>query len=197
MGKTTTVACLVLGAVLLVGTACRQAAAPEAAPPPLLHTATIKDIMDSMVDPSADYLFDAVSVVADEHGVTEKYPRTDEEWKEVRRRAMQLIEAPNLLLMPGRAVANPGDKAENAGIELEPAQIKALIDGDVNAFAARARVLQDAGMLALKASQDKNKEALFEAAGSIDKACENCHLHYWYPNDTRAQEAFKEAEKSR
>ena len=158
---------------------------------------TIKDIMDSMSDPHADVIWDAVATVVSPTGTEERQPRTDEEWQEVRRRAMQLIEAPNLLVMPGRAAASPGDKSKNAGVELEPAQIQALIDGDVSAFATRARVLQDAGMLALKASQDKNKEALFEAAGSIDKACENCHLHYWYPNDTRAQEAFKEAEKSR
>ena len=61
---------------------------------------------------------------------------------------------------------------------------------------------QDAGMLALKASQDKNKEALFEAAGSIDKACENCHLEYWYPGDKKAviedskqRARFEKAEK--
>jgi len=26
----------------------------------------------------------------------------------------------------------------------------------------------------------------------VDKACESCHLHYWYPNDKRAREAAKE-----
>ena len=74
---------LLIATALVVGSACGKA--PPAAPA-LLSTATIKDIMDSMVDPSAEFLFDSVAMVADEHGITEKAPQTDEEWKEVRRR---------------------------------------------------------------------------------------------------------------
>ena len=33
---------------------------------------------------------------------------------------------------------------------------------------------------------------LFSKLGDVDKACESCHLHYWYPNDIRAREAAKE-----
>jgi len=166
-----------------------SAAAPAAAPPPLLTSATIKDIMDSMVDPSADYLFEAVAIVGDEHGVTERAPHTDEEWLEVRRRAVQLLEAPNLLVMHGRTVARPEDASKNPNIELEPSQVQALIDADRPAFATRARALQDAATLALKAIDAKDKDALFQASDGIDQACENCHLRYWYPNDERAQAA--------
>ena len=95
---------------------CRSRLQPgEAGRAGLAKTATIKDIMDSMVDPSADFLFDSVAQIADEHGITEKAPHTDEEWQEVRRRAIQLLEAPNLLVMKGRKVARPGDKSENPG----------------------------------------------------------------------------------
>ena len=66
--------------------------------------------MDSMVDPSADYIFESVAQIADEHGITDKAPHTDEEWKEVRRRAVQLLEAPNLLVIRGRKVARPGEE---------------------------------------------------------------------------------------
>jgi hypothetical protein len=180
-----------LAGVLVVGSACKRAE-PVQPEPALLNTATIKDIMDSMVDPSADFLFESVQTVADEKGVREIAPQTNEEWQEVRRRAMILLEAPNLLIMNGRAVANPGDKSANPAIELEPAQIQALIDGDRPAFIERARLLQDAGMLALKAADARNKDALFAASERIDKACENCHLKYWYPNDQRAQEAARQ-----
>jgi hypothetical protein len=44
----------------------------------------------------------------------------------------------------------------------------------------------------MKAVDAKDKDALFRSLDGIDKACENCHLHYWYPNDKRAQEAAKE-----
>jgi hypothetical protein len=145
-----------------------------------------------MVDPSGDYLFESVAQVADEKGVRELAPQTDEEWAEVRRHAVQLLEAPNLLVMEGREVARPEDRSKNPNIELEPAQIKQVIDGDRPAFVARARALQDAATVALKAIDAKDKDALFQASDGIDKACENCHLKYWYPNDQRAQEAARE-----
>ena len=43
-------------------------------------------------------------------GVEEKMPRTDEEWKEVRRKAIMLLEATNPLQMPGRHVASRAKK---------------------------------------------------------------------------------------
>ena len=162
------------------------------APEPLLQSSsTIKDIMDSMVDPSADYIFESVAQIADEHGITEKAPHTDEEWKEVRRRAVQLLEAPNLLVMPGRKAARPHERSQNPQIELQPEDIQKLIDADHALFSARALTLQDAAQSALQAIDARDAKRLFAAAGQLDKACENCHLHYWYPNDQRAQEAFK------
>lgn len=178
---------LVLAGVLACATAC-----VGGPPEPLLQSpATIKDIMDSMVDPSAEFIFDSVAQIADEHGITEKAPHTAEEWKEVRRRAVQLLEAPNLLVMRGRRVARQAERAENPNVELQPEEIQKLIDTDHAAFSARALVLQDAAAAALRAIDSKDAKGLFAAAGELDKACENCHLHYWYPNDTRAQEAFK------
>ena len=34
--------------------------------------------------------------------------------------------------------------------------------------------------------------ALQRALDGVDKACESCHLHYFYPNDKRAWQAAKE-----
>jgi len=189
MFPTIRTAWLVIATALFIGSACHQASPAE---PALLNTATIRDLMDSMIDPSADYLFEAVSTVADEHGVTEKAPKTTEEWQEVRRRAIQLLEAPNLLIAKGRTVARPEDAAKNPEVELQPAQIQALIDADRPAFIGLARGLQDAATLALKASDARDKDALFKSAEAIDTACETCHLRYWYPNDKRAQEVFRQ-----
>src|SRR3954469_3671705 len=100
--------CVVAAGVMLVfGGGCSKTPAPE---PELPKPATIKDIMDSMVDPSGDFLFESLVQIADEKGIREKAPETDEEWKEVRARAVVLLEAPNLLVMPGRKVAQPGEK---------------------------------------------------------------------------------------
>ena len=148
--------------------------------------------MDSIVDPSAEFLFDSVAMVADEHGISEKAPRTDEEWTgsaaagDPTDRSAQ---SPGDEGAQGRAAE---DTSKNPDIELHPAQIQALIDADPATFLDRARTLQDAAMMALKASDARNKDALFSALERIDKACENCHLHYWYPNDKRAQEAARQ-----
>jgi len=179
----------VLAALLCAASGCSQSA-PRG--PELATTATIKDLMDAMVDPSAEYLFDNIVEIVDETGIIDKTPKNDDEWKEVRRRAVMLVEAPNLLVAPGRIVARPGDKAEYPEVELHPEQIQKLIDGDRAAFVRRARRLQDAATLALKAIDARDKAELFARLGDVDKACENCHLHYWYPNDKRAQQAAKE-----
>jgi hypothetical protein len=99
-----------------------------------------------MVDPSGDFMFESFAEIADERGITHKEPRTDEEWKEVRRHALVLLEAPILLTMEGRKVANPGEKSENPQVELQPEEIQKLIDSDRPSFVRRARRLQDAAV---------------------------------------------------
>jgi cytochrome c556 len=165
---------------------------PAAAPPTdLVRPATIKDIMDSMVDPSGDVLFESMAQISDEKGFREKAPETDEEWDDVRRHALILLEAPNLLVMEGRKVALSHEKAKNPEVELQPEQIQKLIDDDRASFIRRAKRLHDAAQSALTAINGRDKKALFQAIDKVDKACENCHLHYWYPNDERAQAAFR------
>ncbi len=167
-------------------------ATPEPAPD-MSQAATIKDIMDSMIDPSADFLFESTAEIADAAGIRKKAPQNPEEWKDVRRHAVILLEAPSLLIMEGRKVARDGEKAEFPEVELEPQQIQNLIDGDRASFVRRARRLQTAAAETLKAIDAKDGEALFQSLVAVDRACENCHVHYWYPNDKRAREA---AEKS-
>ena len=180
---------IVMAALLCVASGCRKSAPPA---PELATSATIKDLMDAMVDPSAEYLFDNIVEIVDETGIIDKTPKTDAEWKEVRRRALMLVEAPNLLVAPGRKVARPGEKPEYPEVELGAEQIQKLIDDDRDAFVRRARRLQDAAALALKAIDARDKTELFSKLEDVDKACESCHLHYWYPNDKRAREAAKE-----
>src|SRR6185436_14182879 len=125
-------------------------------------TATIKDIMDSMVDPSADYIWDAVSTEISVKGIVEKYPRTPKEWQEIRRKAIILVEATNLLIMPGRKVAQEGEKSENPGIELSPEEINAILDKDRGTFVTHAMALHDEAIKMLKAIDAKDKEAILD-----------------------------------
>jgi hypothetical protein len=150
--------------------------------------ATIKDIMDSMVDPSADYIWESLGTEVDAEGIHEKRPQNDEEWKEERRRAVLLVEAANLLVMPGRKVAKAGEKAENPEVELGPEQIEALINKDRPTFIKLAREFQQTAIDQLKAVDERNVQELLQIGGDLDTRCENCHKVYWYPNDP----AFKQ-----
>jgi cytochrome c556 len=152
-------------------------------------TATVKDIMDSMVDPGADNIWDSVETVVSAKGVEEKAPHTDEEWKEVRRHAIMLMEATNLLQIPGRHVAKPGEKAEDPKVELAPEQIEDMINKDRAAWIKYAHALHDATMEAFKAIEEKDAAKLLDVGNGIDEACEKCHLQYWYPNERKPESA--------
>ena len=183
---------LCAGVALLLVAAC-QARQPQTQPQTEYRpTATIKDIMDSLVDSGADVLFDSVATVVTKEGTEERAPHTDEEWKNVRRNAIRVIEGTNLLIMPGRHVAKPGEKSENPGIELSPEEIEAAIGKDRVAWTNFAHGLHDAAMDAFRAIEAKDAPALSNAGEKMDTACENCHLRYWYPNQ---EEELKKALK--
>jgi len=178
------------GVAVLVAAACGASKSASPAAPvsntaaEFRTTATIKDIMDSVVDPSADFLWESVATIVTKKGTEERRPRTPEQWKEVRRRAIAMIEGTNLLIMDGRIVARPGEQSENPGIELGPEEIKMLIDDDRASFIKFAHALHDAGMQALAAIDKKDADALSDSGEKIDEACEQCHLKYWYPLNT-------------
>jgi hypothetical protein len=175
-----------LAAVMALAAGCSSKPAetsPAAGEPAFRTTGTIKDLMDSVVDPSADVLWDSVSTTINRQGVQDKQPRTDEDWKQVRRSAIALVEATNLLVMEGRKVAAPGEKSENPDVELGPEQIQKILDADRASWVKYAHGLHDAAMVALKAADGKSVQGLMDAGEGIDEACENCHKHYWYPND--------------
>jgi hypothetical protein len=185
-----TVSAVVLLTSLVLISACQKpaettAAAPAPAPPPpeYVPTATVKDLMQSVVDPNADVVWLAVTTVQSNKGTVETRPKTDEEWTKVRHGAVALMEASNLLMVPGRHVAKPGEKSETPGVELEPSEMEALINKDLAAWRKRAHGLHEAGAAAIQAIDAKDADKLFEVGEQIERACESCHSQYWYPNE--------------
>jgi hypothetical protein len=168
---------------LMCAAACRQPAPDPPASPPYLPTATIKDLMQSVVDTNADVVWLSVSTVSSEKGLIETAPKTDEDWATVRHGAIALAEAANLLMIPGRHVARAGEKSETPGVELEPEEMEALINKDRDAWHKRATALHDAALVALQAIEAKDADKVFQVGSQIEEACENCHTHYWYPNE--------------
>ena len=142
---------------------------------------TIKDLMELIIDPSADTLWGAVGTVVDNEGIHEMFPKTQEEWQEPRRAAVRIIEGSNLLIIPGREAAPPGTKSEAPGAELEPPQITVLIKEKRKSFDAFARALQGLGVEALGAIDAKDTSLLLEIGARIENVCEGCHQTFWYP----------------
>jgi len=180
-----TAAAVVLVAVSLVA-GC-SAPTPEQPQPadntdtPYRPVASIREVMTSVIDPSVDQVWDSVKTVIDDGKMTDHAPATDEQWAEVRRHALIVSEAANLLLMPGRPVAPPGAASMAPGVELPPEEIRKLIDGNQEAWNSYAQALQDSVTPALAAIDAKDPQALLAAGEDIDMRCENCHQVFWFP----------------
>jgi hypothetical protein len=179
-------AVLLAAASLFAGCA---APAPEKPPPAEARyrpVASIREVMNSIIDPSIDVVWNSVGSVL-EHGVengalTDRVPKTDEDWAEVRRHALVVSEAANLLLMHDRPVAPPGAPSLAPGVELTPEEIRALIDKNPEGWDFYVQGFQDSLKPALAAIDKKDSQALFDAGDEIDTTCENCHSTFWYPN---------------
>jgi hypothetical protein len=182
--RTAAAAAVLLAAFLLAGCAAPASEPPpaETAEAPFRPVATIREVMNSVIDPSVDEVWNAVASVVDQKGLTDRTPIKDEEWAEVRRHVLIVSEAANLLLMRNRPVAAPGAPSLAPGIELTPEEIRALIDKNPEGWDFYVQQLQDSLKPALAAIDAKNTQALFDAGEKIDETCENCHSVFWYPN---------------
>jgi hypothetical protein len=114
---------------------------------------SLKQLMEWVIDPNADLLWDSVKTISNAKGTTEIYPKTDAQWEAVRNSAAVLVESGNLLVIEGRAKDN-------------------------KQWANYAKQLSKAAEGALKAAENKNKDDLFDAGGSIYSACKSCHDKY-------------------
>jgi hypothetical protein len=188
---------LLSGSVLFALQGCSKpqpAPQPESAPVEYKLTATVKDIMDGIVDPNADIIWDSFETVVTEKGVEEHAPKTDEEWAVVRHGAVTLAEATNLLLMPGRRVAKPGEKAFDLNIDLPPEEIQTLIDQDRAKWMTKVHALHDVAEEALRAVDARDHDAVLVAGNKIDTACGDCHNEYWYPKEAQRIKAKEQDE---
>ncbi len=171
-GRRLRLAATALGSVAIVGSAGYLDAQ---AGQDYLPQATLVEVMDSMVMPLAQALWDAV--VYEE---TIKGPETDEGWHKVRSAAVSLAETANVLMIPDRPVAAPGAVAGEG--ELSPQEIEALIAKNHGAWIGYSRALHEVAMQAIHAVDTKNAEKLAEVGGTLDSVCEGCHRQFWYPN---------------
>ena len=170
-------------------------AAPAKPAAPTLETAltptlTVKELMEHIIDPTADAVFDAAVVDVTAKGIVETKPLTEDDWLKVERAGLLLAESVNLLKMPRRMAPPTQDTQPHKGAEpeLQPEQIQAKVDQDRARWNTFADELRDAALSSVKVARMRDFEALFTVGSEIDKACESCHLEYWYPGDRKLVE---------
>jgi hypothetical protein len=173
-----------LAAGLMLGLSGCAQQAPTARPEAgaaFIPAASIQEIMASIVDTNADDVWNSVATIITRAGIEERAPHTEEEWSAVRRHAVTLAEASNLLVIEGRQVAAPGASTSDVPAELGAAEIQKDIAANRQDFVARAQAFHGAVQQAIAAIDARNSEGLVRAGGIMDQACEACHLQFWYP----------------
>jgi hypothetical protein len=187
------VACACLAALsattLLLG-GCGQSAStaksptPAATSAPIAVYASIQELMEAIIDPAADGIWESVGTTLTQKETVNYQPRTDEEWKQVRLHTIALMEATNLLAMEGRRLVPVGGKILDEGADgvLSTAEAETLLKTDHATFVQFARALNDVSGQMLKAIDAKQPEAMMTAGEAMDGVCEGCHTKFWYPH---------------
>lgn len=147
-----------------------------------IPAATIREIMESMMMPAADAVWDSVAYIATAEYIIDAKPETEEDWQKLRWSAVIMAEAANALLIPGRRVDQPGVVAD-APEELDPEVIQAMIENDRQAWVAFANAMHAVAMETIRVIDARSVDGVSEVGGAIDDACEGCHLQFWYPLD--------------
>ncbi|HLG55192.1 MAG TPA: hypothetical protein VI485_07665 [Vicinamibacterales bacterium] len=129
------------------------AACGNVSEPPFKPAATVDQLMIGPVQRSAQFYWDSVSTIIDSNGITERSPKTDQEWAAVWSSAITIAESGNLLMMPSRAK-------------------------DQNEWMTLSAALVDAGMEAAKAAESRNPEAVLGAGETVYNVCTQCHNRY-------------------
>jgi hypothetical protein len=157
--------------------------ATVASTPPFKVHASVQELMEAIVDPSADGVWDSVGTVVTKTGTINRQPHTPEEWKQVRLHAVALLEATNLLMMDGRRLVPDGGKILDEGEEgvLTTAEGEQLLKTEHATFVQFAGALNEVAAQMLKAIDAKQPEAMVQAGETMDEVCESCHLKFWYP----------------
>ena len=113
-----------------------------------------REIMATMVDPSANSIWQSVSIIVTSEGVEKKFPRNDREWSELRKAATLLAEGGSLLKKDRRRTG----------------------DDD---WLRWSQAIIDAADTTLKAVDAKNADQILEVGEAIYNTCVGCHGGYW------------------
>ncbi len=123
-------------------------------PPPYVSVTELPEVMNWILDPAADVLWDSAGAIITEAGTEDLAPTTDAGWDHARNNAATVAEVGNLLMLPHLA------KDRRDWIEI-------------------AQGLVRAGVAARDAATAHDADALFEAGANLYNVCVSCHQLYW------------------
>jgi len=171
----------VLGMFTLIGVSQAQTPAPakaakaapakasaKAAAPASRNPATLAQLMKGILFPSSNVVFFAqgdnpndVPQAKDPALAVNPLASSYGKWEAVENAGLAIVEAANLLTVPGRKCSN------GLPVPVSNADWPKLVQG-----------LRNAGTAAYKAAQTKNQDKILDAADVMTTACANCHDKY-------------------
>ena len=170
-----------LGVLTLIGISQAQTPAPAkaaaksaakstagAAAPASRNPATLAQLMKGILFPSSNVIFFAqgdnpndVPPAKDPALAVNPLASSYGKWEAVENAGLAIVEAANLLTVPGRKCSN------GLPVPVANADWPKLVQG-----------LRDAGMAAYRAAQSKNQDKILDASDVMTTACANCHDKY-------------------
>ena len=138
---------------LIMAGAAMGAACAGQEPPPFKPVADVKQLMNDVIDPAADGVWEASGTITTAEGSYERGPKTENEWTAARNHAMMLAESGNLLMLVPRAK-------------------------DGGEWMKLSRALVEKGEASLVAVEARNSKQIFDVGGELYEACLNCHQQY-------------------
>lgn len=118
-------------------------------------TIPMSQLMSQVIDPAWDVYRHSSGTVETEAGSQDLTPKTDAGWQAAGNAATTLVEAGNLLLLPGRSKGGDWNKAAQS----------------MSRIALEAR--------AAAAARDSGR--MFDIGGRLYQACTDCHQEYQLP----------------
>lgn len=121
-------------------------------------TTSMINLMNWVIDPTADVIWLNSGWEITEEGERELFPRSDEEWQALVHASTILAESGNLLMIPGREGST--ERAAD--------------------WYAYSQSMIDTGNLLREAAQAQDKQAIFDLGGQLYQVCVACHNRYAY-----------------
>ncbi|GAB1261614.1 hypothetical protein [Aurantivibrio plasticivorans] len=147
---------LVPALALLLIAGCSEEAAQQTPYRPHL---SMMESMNILLDPAADVIWGSAGWDITEEGEKELWPTTEEGWNNLVHASAVVTEAGNLLMIPGRIDG---------------------VDGRGEDWTAYSQAIIDTGSALITASQERNKQAIFDLGGQLYRVCVACHTRYAY-----------------